>query len=398
MDPKREIPNVKRIVICADGTWNLRDQVEDGGRRRPTNVTKIARAVRLRDDKGVDQVVFYHDGIGTRGPLDKLTGGAFGSGMAENVRNLYRSIVYNYADGDELFFFGFSRGAFTVRTLAGFMNHVGLIDKDADYFLPEIYACYEKRRPPGSKQWQTAFAHVNSVRKCPEIKFIGVWDTVGALGAPGLIGKAASLVNGNKYAYHQVGLHPHIRNAYHALAIDERRRPFKPTLFEATGWTGTLEQAWFPGVHCNVGGGYYPDGLANEPLHWIAEKAEALGLALDEKYLAPFLPCLNSKRHNSMSLKYLLFLPYRRPIGRTDASEVLHQTTLDRRSHFNGTSNLNDPWGEEHYAPKNVDEFLAGTGGRRPVAQTIRVKRGIACAPGPKPRPWYTRLLQRLGS
>lgn len=108
---------MKRIVICADGTWNLRDQIDDEtGKRRPTNVTKVARAVRSRDRHGVDQVVFYHDGVGTRGPLDKLTGGAFGDGMEENVRNLYRSIVYNFEDGDELFFFGFSRGAFTVRT------------------------------------------------------------------------------------------------------------------------------------------------------------------------------------------------------------------------------------------------------------------------------------------
>jgi uncharacterized protein (DUF2235 family) len=155
--------------------------------------------------------------------------------MAENVRNLYRSIVYNYADDDELFFFGFSRGAFTVRTLAGFMNRVGLIDKDADYFLPEIYACYEKNLGKESDAWKKAFRRAENVRKCPAIKFIGVWDTVGALGAPGVVGKVASWLRGNKYAYHDVGLNEPIKNAYHALAIAERRRPFKPTLWQPWG-------------------------------------------------------------------------------------------------------------------------------------------------------------------
>ena len=125
---------MKRIVICADGTWNLRDQVDEKtGKRRPTNVTKVARAVQPCDERGVHQVVFYHDGVGTRGRLDKLTGGAFGHGMEDNIRNLYRSIVYNFTAGDELYLFGFSRGAFTVRSLAGFLSKVGLIEKDDDY-------------------------------------------------------------------------------------------------------------------------------------------------------------------------------------------------------------------------------------------------------------------------
>src|SRR5688572_12320614 len=217
---------MKRIVICADGTWNVRDQVDKATkRRRPTNVTKVARAVLPRAATGVDQVVFYHDGVGTSGGVDKFTGGAFGQGIEDNVRNLYRSILYNYEPGDELFFFGFSRGAFTVRTLAGFMNMVGLIEKDDDYYIPEIYGCYESSQGPGTSAWNHAFHRVQGTRPCPPIKFVGVWDTVGALGAPGLMGH---LFNKNKYKYHDVGLNPHIENAYHALAIDERRKPFMP--------------------------------------------------------------------------------------------------------------------------------------------------------------------------
>jgi len=125
---------MKRLIVCADGTWNQRDQASKNAKtRRPTNVMKVARAVLSRDSKGIDQVVVYHEGVGTAGGLDKFTGGAFGDGIEQNVRSLYRSILYNYCPGDELFLFGFSRGAFAVRTLLGFINLVGLLEKDDDY-------------------------------------------------------------------------------------------------------------------------------------------------------------------------------------------------------------------------------------------------------------------------
>lgn len=378
---------MKRLVICADGTWNQRDQIDDRtGKRRPTNVTKIARAVVPRDTDGVHQMVIYHDGVGTRGPLDKATGGAFGSGIEDNVRDLYRSIVYNYSEGDELFFFGFSRGAFTVRTLAGFMNRIGLIEKDDDYFLPEIYACYEGNCAPDSDQWKQAFRRVTNSRSCPQIKFIGVWDTVGSLGAPGVIGKVASFFNGNKYAYHDIGLNPHIENAYHALAIDEQRRPFQPTLWKRPEeWTGQLQQVWFAGVHCNVGGGYTPDGLANEALHWIAEKAEFQGLRLDSIYLEPFLPCFNSMRHDSMSLKYRVFGNYLRPIGEhLEHGEAIHKSVMDRYSYFDGTLRPNEKWAE-NYTPANLQKIITKLGEALPVVDTNRVKRGSPCVmPGAK--------------
>ena len=324
---------MKRIVICADGTWNVRDQVDkESGKRRPTNVTKTARAILPRANDGVDQVVFYHDGLGTQGPMDQMTGGAFGTGIEDNIRNLYRAIVYNYEVGDELYFFGFSRGAFTVRTLAGFMNLVGLVEKDDDYYVPEIYRCYEKNQRPGSREWEDAFHNVDGTRPCPEIRFVGVWDTVGALGAPGVIGKVASAFKGNKYAYHDVGLNEHIVNAYHALGIDERRKPFVPTLWtRPDSWAGKLEQAWFPGVHSNVGGGYKPDGLANEALHWIVSKAYAVGLDIDWDYLNHFEPHSDSKLHDSMSLKYRLLGSGKRTIGNyKQHGECIHQAAIDR--------------------------------------------------------------------
>jgi uncharacterized protein (DUF2235 family) len=358
---------VKRIVICADGTWNIRDQIDkQTKKRRPTNVTKVARAIRPRATSGVDQIVYYHDGVGTSGGLDRLTGGAFGRGIEDNIRNLYRFIVYNYEPGDELFFFGFSRGAFTVRTLAGFMNAVGLIQKDDDYYIPEIYACYESSCRPGSPEWARAFHRVQGTRPCPAIRFIGVWDTVGALGAPGFLGQ---LFNRKKYQYHDVGLNVHTQSAYHALAIDERRKAFAPNLWKRVeDWAGDLQQAWFAGVHSNVGGSSTPDGLANEALHWIVEKAEALGLEFDDAFLAHYRPCFNSVLHDSMSPLYKLMGPLVRTIGGQGADgEAVHQSAIDRL-------NLQSC----EYSPPNLITYLGSAGPPR-ICNTARTARGSPC-------------------
>jgi len=358
---------MKRIVICADGTWNERDQInKQTKRRRPTNVTKVARAVQPRSRNGLDQVVFYHDGIGTGGPLDKFSGGAFGAGMENNIRTLYRFIVYNYEPGDELYLFGFSRGAFTVRSLAGFMNKVGLIQKDDDYYVPEIYDCYEQNQGPGSAEWTKAFHNVHHTRPCPPIRFLGVWDTVGALGAPGWLGQ---VFNKGKYKYHDVNLNATIENACQALAIDERRKPFAPNLWtRPAGWRGRLEQAWFPGVHSNVGGGYAPDGLANEALQWMVEKAEALGLEFDTAYLSHFPPCFNSVLNNSMTAAYKAMGPFTRALGKHAADgEVIHQAAIDRL-------NL----AVCGYEPDNLKTCLAQPGLLN-IVHTTRIARGSPC-------------------
>ena len=359
---------MKRIVICADGTWNVRDQVDKHSKtRHPTNVTKIARAILPRDTRGVDQVVCYHEGVGTSHGLDRYTGGAFGEGIENNIRDLYRFIVYNYAPGDQLFFFGFSRGAFTVRTLAGFMNLVGLIEKTDDYYIPELYACYEKKQKLDSPEAKKALRHLQGEpRSSPPITFIGVWDTVGALGAPGFLGQ---LFRRGRYQYHDVGLNASIRNAFHALAIDERRKPFQPNLWtRPAGYAGRLEQAWFAGVHSNVGGSSAPDGLANEALHWIVEKAEGAGLAVDSKFLAHYKPCFNSPMQDSMTTMYRALGEYVRPIGKqvADGGEI-HQSAIDRR---------NLP--ECAYDPVNLKECLGRSGGP-PVVDTTRIARGMPC-------------------
>jgi len=358
---------MKRIIVCADGTWNIRDQVDEAsGKRRPTNVTKVARSIRPRDHNGVDQVVYYHDGVGTSGGLDHYTGGAFGDGIEANIRELYRFLVYNFEPNDEIYLFGFSRGAFTVRSLAGFMNFAGLVDKDADYFVPDLYDCYENGKGPDTPEWIRAHRRIPTPRPCPPIRFIGVWDTVGALGAPGLLGQ---VLNRNKYIYHDVDLHASIEHAYQALAIDERRAPFRPNVWvRPSGWGGVLEQAWFAGVHCNVGGGYHPDGLANEALHWMVEKAEALGLECDDTFLLPYKPCFNSELQDSMTIMYRAFGEYIRPIGQhPNDGETIHRSAIDRMS----LASCN-------YHPPNLQAYLNSHGSTTPAA-TTRVPTGVPC-------------------
>lgn len=357
---------MKRIVLCADGTWNEAEKADDeSGRPQPTNVLKVARAVKPRSASGVDQVVYYHVGLGTNWGLDRITGGAFGAGMARNVRSLYRFLVNNYVDGDELYFFGFSRGAFTVRTLAGFMKAVGLVQKDDEYYTPELYSLYESTVEYDTPEWRRAFRNIGERRACPLIHFIGVWDTVGSLGAPGLLGQ---FLNRKKYEYHDIALNDFILNARHALAIDERRKPFAPSLWtRPPGWKGDLEQAWFAGVHSNVGGSCRPDGLANEALHWIVEKAESLGLEFDSAFLGHYRPCFDSRLNDSMTAMYRAMGPYIRPIGAQPADgEAVHQSALDRIGHASSA-----------YAPENLRP--GGAGHRLPVVDTTRISRGTPC-------------------
>lgn len=358
---------MKRIVLCADGTWNESEKVsKETGRPQPTNVLKVARAIKARSTRGIDQVVYYHKGVGTLGHLDQWTGGAFGDGMELNVRDLYRFLVYNYEQGDEIYLFGFSRGAFTVRTLTGFMAQIGLLQKYDEYYTRNMYALYESSTQMGSAEWDEAFRNVKDHRPTPPVTFMGVWDTVGALGVPGAIG---NLLNRDKYRYHDIGLQPNVQHAYHALALDERRKPFAPSLFTPrAGWAGTLEQAWFAGVHSNVGGSYSPDGLANEALHWIVEKAEALGLEFDAAFLEKYKPCFNSTLNDSMAWYYQAQI--RQITPSPGDGQCLHQSVLDRMA-----------LPAMKYAPTNVNATTRAL----PVVNTRRILRGTPCTDHTEP-------------
>ena len=168
---------MKHLVICADGTWNSPQQPI------PTNVLRISRAVAASNQDGHEQVVFYDWGIGSY--YNKVGGGLSGSGLEKNICDCYRFIVHNYQPGDKLYFFGFSRGAFTVRSLAGFIRNCGIIRPESsdqiDYAFNEIYKKRHKKSHPRSKL-AVAFRHQHAVADRSEIAFLGAFGFVGLLG------------------------------------------------------------------------------------------------------------------------------------------------------------------------------------------------------------------------
>jgi uncharacterized protein (DUF2235 family) len=173
-----------------------------------------------------------------------------GAGLAKNVRDAYRFLVYNYTSGDDIYFFGFSRGAYTVRSTAGLIRKCGLLHKEHADRLRDAFKLYRKRDPTPDTQEALEFRDRYS-RSPIRIRFIGVWDTVGSLGVPIDVFRFLSR---SRYEFHDVSLSRSVEYAYHAVAIDERRGPFRPTLWEqhpeATGQV--LEQVWFVGVHMDI--------------------------------------------------------------------------------------------------------------------------------------------------
>jgi uncharacterized protein (DUF2235 family) len=262
----------KNIIICTDGTWD--NAAED------TNVVKMSRML-LRT---AQQVVFYDDGVGVDGtPLEKLTGGAFGDGIFQKVKNGYSQIAQVYDQDDALFMFGFSRGAYTARSIAGMIATCGLPTGGFDDTLVET--AFTAYRNPGQRAAILATLGRYSLYDA-KITMVGVWDTVGALGIPALFGGVEA-----DYQFLNTSLHPDVRNAYHAVSIDERRPQFPATLWQVPSPPvpgQALEQAYFAGVHCDVGGGYPETQLSDITFGWMAGKARDLGALFNEAALAPY--------------------------------------------------------------------------------------------------------------
>ncbi|HZI91415.1 MAG TPA: DUF2235 domain-containing protein [Thermoleophilaceae bacterium] len=277
----------RRLVICCDGTWNRPDQHSDGV-PAPTNVTKVALGVDRKDEAGADQLLFYQPGVGTR-RFERLRGGAFGIGLSRNVRDCYRFLVENYRPGDELYFFGFSRGAFTARSTVGLVRNSGILRAEHVGRIKDAYRLYRDRAKPSAPNGIEAeiFRRMYSHDDRP-IRFVGVWDTVGALGIPSDAVRLPLLTR--RWTFHDTTLSSRVQAAFHAVAIDERRKPFKPTLWVQQPHAGdqTLEQVWFAGVHCDVGGGYREQALAEIPLLWMVKRARECGLAFKpDHFLTP---------------------------------------------------------------------------------------------------------------
>nr|WP_228035402.1 DUF2235 domain-containing protein [Oculatella sp. LEGE 06141] len=264
------------MIVCCDGTWNQLDTP------CPTNVIKIAQAIKPVASDGVHQIAFYEEGLGTKW-YDKLPGGALGWGIDQNIQHAYRFLCLNYMPGDEIYLFGFSRGAYTVRSLAGLIYCSGLLSRPHICKAPEAYRLY---RDPNIKP-----AHAIAVEfrknygdRVP-ITLLGCWDTVGSLGIPDVIPilPVNSFLNA-KYKFHNTCLSSIIQNALHAVAIDELRKPFEITPMQKNpdNPEQRLHQVWFPGVHGCVGGGTdYHRGLSDGALQWMMDEIGRLNLKLD---------------------------------------------------------------------------------------------------------------------
>jgi uncharacterized protein (DUF2235 family) len=300
---------MKNIVLCSDGTGNK------GGYGEDTNVYKTYKAVNVFD---VDQYTFYDQGVGTdKSDTNKnkywtALAGAFGFGFRDNVLNLYHFLARSYEPGDTIYLFGFSRGAATVRAFAGFINACGLVDKkhaeingtfEGDLFhklVKQAFDAYRSKDKNVQQKFKNKYA-LQDKDYAPNgdinIKFIGVWDTVSALGFPKdfssiLQGigtaaeKIANMIPCLAHDFYDYELNDSIENAYHALSIDDERQTFHPLVWDETNFKGYVEQVWFAGVHSNVGGGYPRTGLSDVALLWMLTKAQTHGLQLHSGYLS----------------------------------------------------------------------------------------------------------------
>jgi uncharacterized protein (DUF2235 family) len=317
---------MKRIAIFCDGTWNRHDAAHQ------TNVVQLAQAVKHTAEDGVKQEVFYVLGVGAgRGSnsfarfWDRQLGGAMGMGLVENIEDAYRALVFSYEPGDEIYIFGFSRGAYTARSLAGLIRSCGIAPRKHVHRLGEAMTRYRSRdknthpddpdsflfrsdfapfTATSEKEWQWRLKTRPSMCEKLTVNYLGVWDTVGALGVPNHW-MFAKLFN-KKHEFHDEHLSSMVTSARHAVSIDEHRKTFPPAL-----WSEKLDemnlralalesdavldpdsradwayrQEWFPGDHGSVGGGGDRVGLSSFSCDWIAQGAERVGLEMDARVL-----------------------------------------------------------------------------------------------------------------
>ena len=341
---------MKRLIVCCDGTWNNPDQ-EDNGIPAPTNVMKLYNALLDKDpDTGVVQRRFYQPGVGGEGGLfEKVSGGAVGAGISRNICSAYHWLASHYKEGDEIYLYGFSRGAFTARSLGAFLGR-GLLDLDGqpppeawrrvnaaynegyrvmtDYHFKKLRA----QNPAKAFEWAHDWPFFSYGEAIP-IRFIGVWDTVGALGVPDDLEVFNFFDDKSKWQFHDTELGEHVRTARHAMAIDEIR-----SVFSVTRWTNNpphpgARELWFPGVHADVGGGYAESGLSDGALSWMIEESEAVGIKFRPDVRGLINPNPGGVLHNSYKGAFarLRSRPRRVDAVIPENSELFHTSVFERQ-------------------------------------------------------------------
>jgi uncharacterized protein (DUF2235 family) len=330
---------MKQLIVCSDGTWQKITSPY------PTNVVKITQAISYNSDN----LIFYGEGIGTGNLVDQITGGLFGWGIDKNIQDAYRFLCLNYAPGDRIYLFGFSRGAYTVRSLVGLIRSVGMLPQQGIRKIPQAYKIYQDAK--GQYVGKGELTRENTkVRELPavvnfrqqmateygtdyqeeiEITVLGCWDTVGALGIPRIawIPSFIDCFFNQKYQFHNTKLSSTVKSAFHAVAIDEHRKAFLPTQMKPAQ-DGQLTEVWFPGGHGGVGGGTPANSsLSNAALLWMIESVEGLNLGLTfDRHKIEDGVNVNPKIQTNDDLK----LPFFKGIRSMPSEAVLHDSVYQR--------------------------------------------------------------------
>lgn len=309
----------KRLVLAIDGTWVSSDNgyspsiwgpAGEGTLASPSNVTRLCRALKSRASGDVEQIVYYQGGLGSQANVYSfVVGGYLGEGIDAAIREAYGFLANNYEEGDEIFLLGFSRGAFTARSVGGLIASIGLLTKvGMESFYP-IFMDWEHQNNPsykpgyktadwgfdrpkmGPEYYQKLISKGLSRPTIPTIKAIAVFDTVGSLGVPDLKPFGYKIHHSSKaeYSFVNTQVATNVENAYQALALDEQRDAFVPTIWESPQEKThpifkRLRQCWFAGVHTSIGGGYQDSSISDLTLAWMMTQLSA-HLEFDPAYL-----------------------------------------------------------------------------------------------------------------
>ena len=292
---------VRHFVVCCDGTWNTAEQAS------VTNVRRLYNSLAETSEDGTEQKRYYHPGVGTEDSLfNWLLGGSTGAGLSRYVLDAYRWLITSYQPGDRIALFGFSRGAYTVRSLAGLIAACGLLDTTdldppaVERQMKRVYRLYQQGwKDP---RWREGLRFTFDPERPEQIPvhFIGVWDTVGALGIPDTLGWLNLLDPAYRHNFHDLKLNPYVRHARHAVALDEFRGPYVPALWPEPAPPGQdVKQVWFPGSHQDVGGGHGEIGLSDGALKWMIDEARGtVELAFHESADAQIRPDADGVIHD----------------------------------------------------------------------------------------------------
>lgn len=328
---------MKRLIILCDSSWQEADTPP-----RPSNVLRLARRIAPCAADGTHQIMLYTPGPGPAGSFEALGAEGFGAALDAEIQSVYRFLVMNHRPDDELFFFGASRGAYIARSCIGMLRNTGLLHRGNASLIPDAYHVYRTHWGPDA---DNALRFREGRTREAKVRFLGVWDTVGALGIP------LDLFPGfdpSRHAFHDTTLSRIVEHACHALAIDERRAAYAPALWKTRADRTRTEQAWFSGSHADVAGGPREAGLSLISLAWMIAQAERAGLCVEQAADDAQSPLdaaevVHTHVPAAMRARGLSW----RPIGSTNADETLHPSAEQRYLH------------DASYRPRNLRDFLA---------------------------------------